>query len=319
MTRIHMRCIRCLFDAYRSSSGASEIRRHPREGGGGAETLAASPAVSPTLGGWCGAALVAGHRPSAIGHLPHVHLAMASMTALLTRLVTHLLAGIHHDCRTTFATPLATARVARRTTVSRAVVCSVDKTEQLGKAAAAVVLSAVVGLTAVDAAQADVAGLTPCSQSKAFAKRKKQEVKALNKRLKNYEEGSAPALALKATIEKTEKRFDKYGKQGLLCGTDGLPHLIADPGLALRYGHAGDVLLPTIGFIYVAGWIGYSGTKYVQAAKTAAKPTEKEIIIDVPMAWGLLWAGLGWPMAAWTEFRNGELLEDDSKITVSPR
>ena len=125
-----MRCIRCLFDAYRSSSGASEIRRHPREGGGGAETLAASPAVSPTLGGWCGAALVA-------GHLPHVHLAMASMTALLTRLVTHLLPGIHHDCRTTFATPLATARVARRTTVSRAVVCSVDKTEQLGKAAAA--------------------------------------------------------------------------------------------------------------------------------------------------------------------------------------
>lgn len=222
-------------------------------------------------------------------------------------------------CRTTFATPLATARVAKRTTVNRAVVCAADKTEQLGKAAAAVVLSAVIGLTAVDAAQADVAGLTPCSQSKAFAKRKKQEVKALNKRLKNYEEGSAPALALKATIEKTEKRFDKYGKQGLLCGTDGLPHLIADPGLALRYGHAGDVLIPTIGFIYIAGWIGYSGTKYVQAAKTAAKPTEKEIIIDVPMAWGLLWAGLGWPMAAWTEFRNGELLEDDSKITVSPR
>ena len=226
---------------------------------------------------------------------------------------------VNLDCRTTFATPLATARVAKRTAVNRAVVCSADKTEQLGKAAAAVVLSAVIGLTAVDAAQADVAGLTPCSQSKAFAKRKKQEVKALNKRLKNYEEGSAPALALKATIEKTEKRFDKYGKQGLLCGTDGLPHLIADPGLALRYGHAGDVLLPTIGFIYVAGWIGYSGTKYVQAAKTAAKPTEKEIIIDVPMAWGLLWAGLGWPMAAWTEFRNGELLEDDSKITVSPR
>ena len=111
-------------------------------------------------------------------------------------------------CRTTFATPLATARVAKRTTVNRAVVCAADKTEQLGKAAAAVVLSAVIGLTVVDAAQADVAGLTPCSQSKAFAKRKKQEVKALNKRLKNYEEGSAPALALKATIEKTEKRIE---------------------------------------------------------------------------------------------------------------
>lgn len=35
----------------------------------------------------------------------------------------------------------------------------------------------------------------------------------------------------------------RYAKQGLLCGTDGLPHLIADPGLALRYGHAGDVFV----------------------------------------------------------------------------
>ena len=58
-----------------------------------------------------------------------------------------------------------------------------------------------------------------------------------------YEAGSAPALALNATIERTNKRFDNYARQGLLCGTDGLPHLIADPGLALRYGHAGDVLV----------------------------------------------------------------------------
>lgn len=134
-----------------------------------------------------------------------------------------------------------------------------------------------------------------------------------------YEEGSAPALALKATIEKTERRFDNYAKQGLLCGTDGLPHLIADPGLALRYGHAGDVLYPTIGFIYFAGWIGYAGTKYVQAIRKEAKPTEKEIIIDVPLAWKLLWAGLAWPVAALAEFRNDTLLEKDSNITISPR
>lgn len=246
--------------------------------------------------------------------------------------------------------------------VSR-VVCSAEKKEvvsQMGKAAAAAALSLAFGFSSVDAAFADVAGLTPCADSKAFAKRKKQEVKGLNKRLKQYEAGSAPALALQATIEKTEKRFDTYAKQGLLCGTDGLPHLIADPGLALRYGHAGDVLvrilfvfsllgvavllvvlkgtsqtvytvlllmdhldcyvqLPTIAFIYVAGWIGYSGTKYVQAAKEAAKPVEKEIIIDVPLAWKLLWAGLAWPVAAAAEFKNGTLLEDDSNITVSPR
>lgn len=44
-------------------------------------------------------------------------------------------------------------------------------------------------------------------------------------------------------MERTEKRFANYAGAGLLCGTDGLPHLISDPGLALRYGHAGETLV----------------------------------------------------------------------------
>lgn len=134
----------------------------------------------------------------------------------------------------------------RRPVAAARVVCSAERQEaskQLGTAAAAAALAVAFGFGTVDAAYADVAGLTPCSESKAFAKRKKNEVKALSKRLKQYEDGSAPAIALKATIEKTEKRFDNYARQGLLCGTDGLPHLIADPGLAIRYGHAGDVFV----------------------------------------------------------------------------
>lgn len=58
-----------------------------------------------------------------------------------------------------------------------------------------------------------------------------------------YEAGSAPYLALDATIDRTNKRFANYAKANLLCGTDGLPHLIADPGLALKYGHAGEVFV----------------------------------------------------------------------------
>ena len=58
-----------------------------------------------------------------------------------------------------------------------------------------------------------------------------------------YEEGSAPALALDATIERTDKRFDGYAKTGVLCGSEGLPHLISDPGFALRYGHAGEIFV----------------------------------------------------------------------------
>lgn len=60
-----------------------------------------------------------------------------------------------------------------------------------------------------------------------------------------YEADSAPAIAIQATIERTEKRFANYSKAGLLCGSDGLPHLISDPGLAVRYGHAGETLVST--------------------------------------------------------------------------
>ena len=39
---------------------------------------------------------------------------------------------------------------------------------------------------------------------------------------------------------KEHKRFASYGKSNLLCGSDGYPHLISEPGYALRYGHAGE-------------------------------------------------------------------------------
>jgi photosystem I subunit 3 len=180
-------------------------------------------------------------------------------------------------------------------------------------------LAGALALGAAPAAHADVSGLTPCSQSKPYAARQKKEIKALQKRLKLYADGSAPALALQATVDRTEKRFASYAKAGLLCGTDGLPHLISDPGLALRYGHAGETLIPTIGFIYVAGWIGSVGREYIQTVAKGAKPTEKEIIIDVPLALSLAAKGAGWPAKALTELRNGTLLEKDENITISPR
>nr|6JO5_F Chain F, Photosystem I reaction center subunit F, Photosystem I reaction center subunit III, chloroplastic [Chlamydomonas reinhardtii]6JO6_F Chain F, Photosystem I reaction center subunit F, Photosystem I reaction center subunit III, chloroplastic [Chlamydomonas reinhardtii]7BGI_F Chain F, Photosystem I reaction center subunit III, chloroplastic [Chlamydomonas reinhardtii]7BLX_F Chain F, Photosystem I reaction center subunit III, chloroplastic [Chlamydomonas reinhardtii]7D0J_F Chain F, Photo len=165
----------------------------------------------------------------------------------------------------------------------------------------------------------DIAGLTPCSESKAYAKLEKKELKTLEKRLKQYEADSAPAVALKATMERTKARFANYAKAGLLCGNDGLPHLIADPGLALKYGHAGEVFIPTFGFLYVAGYIGYVGRQYLIAVKGEAKPTDKEIIIDVPLATKLAWQGAGWPLAAVQELQRGTLLEKEENITVSPR
>lgn len=134
-----------------------------------------------------------------------------------------------------------------------------------------------------------------------------------------YEADSAPALAIKATIERTNARFANYAKAGLLCGNDGLPHLISDPGLALKYGHAGEVFIPTIGFLYVAGWIGYVGRQYLNLVRGDAKPTEKEIIIDVPLALKLSAEGFGWPLRVVSELRAGTLTEKEENITISPR
>ena len=75
---------------------------------------------------------------------------------------------------------------------------------------------------------ADIGGLTKCSESPAFTKRLNASVKKLEQRASQYEADSPPALALKQQIERTQARFDKYSRSELLCGTDGLPHLIAD-------------------------------------------------------------------------------------------
>ncbi len=64
------------------------------------------------------------------------------------------------------------------------VTASAERVEAPKQVAVAIAAAALLGLSNVDAAQADIAGLTPCSDSKAYAKRLKNEVKGLNKRLK---------------------------------------------------------------------------------------------------------------------------------------
>ena len=211
-----------------------------------------------------------------------------------------------------------TARVNTRAVKTAAHCSAADATR---KAAAAAVAAAVAAspLVAVEEAFArDVqpyAGLTPCKTSKAFAKREKAEIKALKKRLKKYDSESAPALALNATIEKTKTRFANYGEAGLLCGKDGLPHLIVDGNTE----HLGEFAVPGLGFLYVASWIGYAGRSYVQMNKNTAKPTEGEIIIDVPAALGVMFQAGAWPLLAGLELKNGTLTAPESEITVSPR
>lgn len=72
-------------------------------------------------------------------------------------------------------------------------------------------------------------------------------------------------------------------------------------------------------FLYITGWIGWTGRSYLQSTRNAAKPTEKEIIIDVPLATQFMLSGFVWPFAAWQEFSSGKLLAPADEITVSPR
>ena len=162
---------------------------------------------------------------------------------------------------------------------------------------------------------ADIGGLTKCSESPAFNKRLNTSVKKLEQRLSKYEADSPPALALEQTIGRTKARFDKYGRSDLLCGTDGLPHLIADG----RWTHAAEFIIPGFGFIYISGWIGWVGRKYLRAVSTTKNPAENEIIINVPLALKIMTTGFIWPISAWQELVSGDLVAPTDEITVSPR
>lgn len=165
------------------------------------------------------------------------------------------------------------------------------------------------------ASYASVGTLVDCDKSPAFTKRLNASVKKLEGRLVKYEPGTPPALALEQQIAQTKTRFARYGESGLLCGADGLPHLVADGDWA----HAPEFIIPGMVFLYTAGWIGWSGRKYLQTVATSKNPTEKEIIIDVPVALKIMISGYLWPATAWAEFVSGNFVAEPEDITVSPR
>jgi photosystem I subunit III len=140
-------------------------------------------------------------------------------------------------------------------------------------------------------AHAEDLRLTPCSKSAAFQQRQS-----------NAPEGYY-----------TTKPFEVYSSE-LLCGEDGLPHLPLN-----RLDRAVDVAIPIALFLYVAGFIGWSGRAYLQAASKSANPEEKEIFIDLVLAIPSLLKGLLWPLLVLQELASGKLTVKESEISVSPR
>ncbi|MDH6100120.1 Photosystem I reaction center subunit III [Anabaenopsis sp. FSS-46] len=144
-------------------------------------------------------------------------------------------------------------------------------------------------------AQALGANLVPCKDSPAF------------------QELAKNARNTTADPESGRKRFERYSQA--LCGPEGYPHLIVDG----RLDRAGDFLIPSILFLYIAGWIGWVGRAYLQAIKKLSDTEAKEIQIDMGLALPIITTGFAWPAAAIKEFLSGELTAKDSEITVSPR
>ncbi|NUN64216.1 Photosystem I reaction center subunit III [Pseudanabaena biceps] len=173
-------------------------------------------------------------------------------------------------------------------------------------------------LAATPAAYADFSfnALTPCANSEAFVDRLQTEVDGYKARLENFAVGSAPATYLNGKIAQTEARFAKYANAGLLCGEDGLPHLITDG----RWDRAGEFTIPALMFLYIAGWIGWVGRAYIIAIrKDTATAAQKEILIDLPLAIKCMLTGFAWPLAAIKELGTGELVVPENEVTVSPR
>ena len=154
----------------------------------------------------------------------------------------------------------------------------------------ALALSALLVFGFAPVAKADVAGLTPCAESARFQQR-----------------------AAAASTPQAKARFEMYSEA--VCGDDGLPHLIVDG----RWSHAGDFVYPGLMFLYVAGCIGWAGREYLKSTRGTKEQYTKEIQIDLALALKSCIAAATWPLAAFGEFTSGKLLENDNKVTVSPR
>ena len=167
----------------------------------------------------------------------------------------------------------------------------------------------------IPSAQAEFNNLTPCKESPAFQKRLVTSVKKLENRLKLYTPESKEANQLTREIASTKARFDRYANSSLLCGKEGLPRIIATG----QWNHANEFVIPGILFIYITGWIGWVGRKYIRYASTTENAFENEIIINVPVALAIMNSGFLWPVEAWKELTSGDLLASDEDVTVSPR
>jgi photosystem I subunit III len=161
----------------------------------------------------------------------------------------------------------------------------------------------------------------PCKDVPAFQEKKTAALAAVDEQIAKATIAAVPTFTIIPGVTgsqslkqewETKKasltdKFARYEKPGVLCGVDdGNPRLIADG----RLDHAGDFIIPSILFLYVAGALGWAGRDYLGKAKGDAN---LEIMIDIPMALQSLLAGLLWPIQAIPQLISGSIRNDTVK------
>jgi photosystem I subunit 3 len=167
----------------------------------------------------------------------------------------------------------------------------------------------------VPLAKAEYSNLISCKDSKNFYKKENSSIKKLENRLVYYKVNSKEYNSILKEIEGVKERFKFYEKSKLLCGKEGLPHLIVSGDLK----HIEEFTIPGLLFLYITGWIGWSGRKYLKYTSIQENSFENEIIINVPLALSIINSGFLWPIDIWKELVAGDLLANDEDITISPR
>ena len=134
----------------------------------------------------------------------------------------------------------------------------------------------------------NVSGLTPCGENPAFQKR-----------------------AANATTDSAKARFEFYGNSSLLCGADGLPHLVVDGDLAPRRG----IFDPqySLSIHCRLDRLGLVGGLPDCRGRDDKKAEEKEIIIDVPLAVKCMLTGFAGLLTAFKDIASGAMFAKDDE------
>ncbi|MBW4699908.1 MAG: Photosystem I reaction center subunit III [Aphanocapsa lilacina HA4352-LM1] len=141
-----------------------------------------------------------------------------------------------------------------------------------------------------------------CKDVPAYQELKTQRLEAAQK----AQADGKPATFNEAGMKQKFERYDTA-----YCGQDGYPHLITSGQLD----RAGDFLIPSVLFLWIAGALGWAGRLYL----AESKGPEDEIIIDLPKAVKCLLLGLIWPVQAIPELISGKIRVPEDRVTISPR